>query len=65
MKQLVLATNNKHKAEEFEALLNDLSLEVLSLDRFPQVGEIVEDADTLEGNAEKKAKEVFRTVQLP
>lgn len=65
MKQLVLATNNKHKAEEFKALFTDLEVEVLTLDRFPAIGEIVEDADTIEGNAQKKAEEVFRVTRLP
>ncbi|HCV43726.1 MAG TPA: non-canonical purine NTP pyrophosphatase, RdgB/HAM1 family [Bacteroidetes bacterium] len=65
MKQLVLATNNKHKAGEFQSLMSDLGVEILTLDQFPQIGEIVEDADTLEGNAEKKAAEVFRATHLP
>lgn len=64
-RQLVLATHNTYKAEEFKVLLRDLDVDVLTLDRFPQVGEIVEDADTLEGNARKKAEEVFRMVNLP
>jgi XTP/dITP diphosphohydrolase len=65
MKQLVLATNNKHKAGEFQSLMSGLEVEILTLDQFPQIGEIVEDADTLEGNAEKKAAEVFRATHLP
>ena len=65
MKQLVLATNNKQKVEEFRALLGDLGVDLLMLDRFPGIGEVVEDADTIEGNAEKKAEEVFRATNLP
>lgn len=65
LQQLVLATNNKHKAEEFKMLLRDLELEILTLDRFPDIGEPVEDADSLEGNAEKKANEVFSRTNLP
>ena len=63
--RLVLATHNRHKTEEFKTLLADLRVEVITLDRFPQVGEIIEDADTLEGNARKKAEEVFRATGLP
>lgn len=63
--KLVLATHNKHKAEEFKALLGDLPVELLTLDGFPGIGEIIEDEDTLEGNAEKKAREVFRATGLP
>ena len=65
MKQLVLATNNKHKAEEFRSLLSGLGVEIISLDRFPGVGDIMEDAPTLEGNAKKKAQQVFQAAGLP
>ena len=49
MNRLLLATHNKHKAEELHALLREVDVEVLTLDAFPQVGDIEEDADTLEG----------------
>jgi XTP/dITP diphosphohydrolase len=65
MRQLVLATNNKHKAAEFQELLCNAGIELLTLDQFPGIGEIVEDADTLEGNAQKKAEEVFGYAKLP
>ena len=63
--KLILATHNKHKAEELQAMLGDLGVEVLTLDAFPRVGEIVEDAETLEENALKKAKEVFGATGIP
>jgi XTP/dITP diphosphohydrolase len=65
MKQLVLATHNKHKVEELQAMLVGTSIKVLTLDSFPHVGDIVEDEETLEGNALKKAREVFRATSLP
>lgn len=65
MHPLVLATHNKHKAEELHAMLQELSVEVLTLDDVPHVGEIEEDAPTLEGNALKKAREVHRLTRLP
>jgi XTP/dITP diphosphohydrolase len=65
MKQLVLATHNKHKSEEFATLLSGLDVEVLTLDRFPSIGDVIEDADTLEGNAEKKAVAIFQATGLP
>lgn len=64
-RQLLLATHNRHKAREFQTLLTDLGIEVLTLDAFPQVGEIVEDGETLEANALKKAREVHRLTGLP
>lgn len=63
--QIVLATNNRHKGGEFHALLSDLGVELLTLDRFPHIAEPIEDADTLEGNAEKKAVAVFSGTKLP
>ncbi|MER3522721.1 MAG: non-canonical purine NTP pyrophosphatase, RdgB/HAM1 family [Ignavibacteria bacterium] len=62
--RLVLATHNKHKAEELQAMLRDAGIDVLALDAFPGVGAIEEDQETLEGNARKKAREVFRQTAL-
>jgi len=65
MKQLILATHNPDKAREISALLSNSSVEVLTLDAFPQIGPIVEDADTLQGNALLKANAVARATGLP
>ena len=53
--RLVIATKNKGKKQEIEALLNDLPVEIFALSDFPEIPDVVEDADTLEGNARKKA----------
>lgn len=50
--QLVCATANAHKVDEIAAVLGDL---VELLPRPDHVGEVVEDAGTLEGNARLKA----------
>ena len=65
MNQLVLATHNKHKAEELQLLLTGTGIEIFTLETFPQVGDIHEDGETLEANALKKAREVFRLTSLP
>ena len=65
MNQLVLATHNSDKAREFQALLDEFQIDILMLDRFPQVGPILEDGETLEENAAKKAREVFQMTGLP
>ena len=65
MRQLVLATHNLNKAREIEALLRDLPTKLVRLDQFPHVGKIEEDQDTLEENALKKAREVFKLTTLP
>jgi XTP/dITP diphosphohydrolase len=65
MSRLVLATHNHDKAREISALMNAPGVEVLTLDAFPQIGPIVEDAGTLEGNALLKAGAVARATGLP
>jgi XTP/dITP diphosphohydrolase len=63
--KLVLATHNKDKVKEFAEMLSGLRIEVLSLDAFPSVKEVIEDGDTLEANAIKKAREVFAQTGIP
>ena len=60
MNEIVLATRNKHKVEEIQKILKDLSVKVLSLDNFKDVPEVVEDGNTLEENAIKKARVVSK-----
>ena len=55
---LVVATRNKNKLTEIRDLLADLDFNVLSIADFPGIPEIVEDGDTFEENAEKKAVQV-------
>jgi XTP/dITP diphosphohydrolase len=56
--RIVLATHNRDKAGEIRAILEGLDVTLLTLDEFPGAPETVEDADTLEGNALKKAREI-------
>ena len=56
--EIVLATRNKKKIEEIRRITADLPITILSLDDFPDCPETVEDRDTFEGNAVKKAVEV-------
>jgi XTP/dITP diphosphohydrolase len=65
MKKLVLATHNKDKAIELKTLLAPSMIEVLTQDAFPAVGEVVEDGETLEENALKKARAVSHSSGLP
>lgn len=57
MRQLVFATNNQHKIEEVNAVL-DGSFIVKSLDAIGCHEELEETSDTLEGNALQKARYV-------
>jgi XTP/dITP diphosphohydrolase len=64
---ILLATNNPHKAEELAAILGDLDgITVLTLQELPQVPpEPIEDGDTLEANAYIKAREIFTATGIP
>lgn len=58
MKELIFATNNKHKLSEVRPLLEGKVL-VHSLSEYGLEGDIPETADTLEGNALQKAQWVY------
>ena len=55
---LVLATRNIHKTKEIRAFLDGLGHRILTLEDFPSMPEVVEDGDSYEANAMKKAKTV-------
>jgi XTP/dITP diphosphohydrolase len=65
MSSLLIASRNKDKAHELVALLGDLSVAMRTLHDVEGVPEIVEDAETLEGNAIKKATVAFERTGLP
>lgn len=58
MKQLIFATNNKHKVQEVRFALQG-HVEVISMAEAGLTGEIPETADTLKGNALQKAQWVW------
>ncbi len=63
--QIVLATRNQHKKQELVALLSGLDITIRTLDEFPEAPEVVEDGETCEANAMKKAVEIARFTGLP
>ena len=63
--KLVIATKNQGKKLEMEALLCDLPVEIFALSDFPEVADVEEDADTLEGNARKKALASYKHFNMP
>jgi len=63
--KLVIATRNPHKLEEIHAIFDFQGLEVCSAFDFPDIPDVVEDGDTLEANAIKKAMELCRATGLP
>jgi XTP/dITP diphosphohydrolase len=64
-RSVCIATRNTHKLEEIRAVLADLRLDVSGAADHPACGEVEEDAPTLEGNAEKKARWVAACTGLP
>ena len=63
--RLNLATRNPDKIKEIRVILDHPQLDLVSLLDFPEMGDIVEDGDTLEANALKKARESFQWTQIP
>lgn len=58
MARIVLATTNLDKKAELLPMLEQTSFEVLTLADFPGCPEVIEDGETYEANAIKKAREV-------
>lgn len=65
MKKIVLATQNPHKVLEFNEMLADLGIQVIAASEFPDLEEVVEDGETLQANALKKARYVAGETGLP
>ncbi len=69
MRRIVLATRNAHKVSELNAILDDLigelDLEIVGVDEFPGVQDVVETGVTFEQNATLKAVAVAEATGLP
>jgi XTP/dITP diphosphohydrolase len=65
IRELVLATRNRNKVIELVALLGDLGVIIRTLDEFPDAPDVVEDGDTCEANAVKKARAIAEFTGLP
>lgn len=60
MTEVIVATNNKGKFREIQEALKDLPLKLVPLWELPEPIKIVEDGNTYEENALKKAREVAK-----
>jgi len=58
--EIVLATRNRGKIRELQALLADLPVSLLTLDDYPAIPPLPETGDTFEANATSKAALVAR-----
>lgn len=66
--RLLLATRNTGKIEEFRRILDAIApgeIDLLGLDSFPDLHDVVEDGKTFEENALKKAREMSQATGLP
>ncbi len=63
--QIILATHNRGKMKEMSSILAHLPVTLLTLDDFPQIGEIPETGETLKENAFIKAETVHQKTGLP
>jgi XTP/dITP diphosphohydrolase len=65
MKELVVATRNRGKLKEIQALLVGVVESVRCAADFPDLADTVEDGDTFQANALKKAREAMLHTGLP
>ena len=69
MTKVVLATRNHNKVEELRHILADvcdeLRLDIVGLDEFPDVPDVIEDGVTFEQNAILKAASAARATGMP
>jgi len=65
IEQVVIATTNKGKLKEFSSLLSQLNISVQSIAEFDNIPEVIEDGDTFEANARKKAETIRDVLNLP
>ena len=56
--KLLIGTKNRDKFNEIREILSDLDFELLSAADYEELPDVVEDKDTIEGNAIKKAEEM-------
>jgi XTP/dITP diphosphohydrolase len=58
--RVVLATRNANKVKEITAIFADTPVQFVSLEEFPGAPDVIEDGETLEDNARKKAYEIAK-----
>ena len=62
---IVLATNNRNKVKEIKKLLKNSPVDIKCLSDYGPLPEVIEDKDTFEENAYKKAYHYARVLGLP
>ena len=62
---LVLATTNQNKVKEFQEMVGDFPIEIKSVADFGPIPECIEDGETFDDNAYKKALHTAKILGLP
>jgi len=62
--QLLVATRNRHKLKEIEAILAELNFEIRCSADMAGLGDVKEDADSIRDNAIKKAVETAKAAKM-
>lgn len=65
LKEILIATKNKGKVREFEELFSKFGIEVKSLLDIENAVDVVEDGETFQENAAKKAKTISQQFNIP
>lgn len=65
MKQLILATQNKHKIKELKDMLSGLPLDIVTLSDLHDQDDVLENGSTFFENAYKKAFHFAKKYQIP
>lgn len=64
MRKLILSSGNPHKVDELKKILGSMEIQILTKDEVGQADlDVIEDGDTLEANALKKARELSDLVE--
>jgi len=62
--KVLIASHNRHKIEEIQQIFADFPVEFVSAADVPGLPDVVEDGDTFEANAKKKAIELAAAAQM-
>lgn len=62
---IVLATRNENKVQEMRRILADFPVKITSLRDYGPIPEVLEDGETFDDNAYKKASQTARVLGLP
>lgn len=65
LKEIVIASRNKGKLREFSSILVGSGITIRSLNDFEGIEDVIEDGNSFEENARKKAEVISQIINLP